>query len=529
MYQALYRKYRPKTFSDVVGQGHITNILKNQIEKERTTHAYIFTGTRGTGKTSCAKILARAVNCQNSINGGDPCNQCESCISIINESTMDVSEIDGASNNKVDDIRDILEEVRYAPATLKKRVYIIDEAHMITQQALNALLKTLEEPPKHVLFILATTEIHKILPTILSRCQRFDFKRINMTDIAQHLVEIAFKEGFTLNEDASKIIAKLADGGLRDALSILDRCIVSDEKIITAEMVCARVGSIDYTSLISLMKKIISFDTLGAVNQIQELYADGVELSTVLEQILTLSRDMLLYKITKDQSFCIIYNISIENFQSMCDNILEERLTSFIDTISVTMNILQKSQNKKIDIELCMIKLCKNIVKSDTSFEDRLNLLEDKITNFKPTVVMPKTETKTSPKVEKRTLKIVNKPIKDGEKGVADVEKYRHLLRNLRQVYRKRELIFLNENSRALFYSDRIQIIVDDEITYKLINDIEKIQQISEKATEIFEIELFVEAVIENEQNNTQSDARPIDEVLEIAKINNIQIENLED
>ncbi|MFI3226863.1 MAG: DNA polymerase III subunit gamma/tau [Clostridia bacterium] len=532
MYQALYRKYRPKTFSDVVGQSHITTILKNQIEKDRTSHAYIFTGTRGTGKTSCAKILARAINCTNPQNG-DPCNQCEACLSVLSESSMDVSEIDAASNNKVDDIRDLLEETRYTPSSLKKRVYIIDEVHMLTTQAFNALLKTLEEPPKHVLFILATTEIHKVLPTILSRCQRFDFKRINMYDISERLVEIATLEGFTLNSDAADIIAKLADGGLRDALSILDRCIVSDENVITAQMVCDRVGAIDYSKLISLMDYSIFGETLRAIELINELYNDGIEISSVLSQMLTLSRDMLMFKITKDPSFGIIYNVSTEKFGQMCEAINEQRLTSFIDIISNSLSILQKSQNKKIDVELCVIKLCKNVVSDNTSIEDRMLILEDKVTNYKPTVitqnVVVESDKVPMKQVEKSVPKAPRKPSNPEEKGTQNVEQYRHLLRNLRSVYKNRELIFLNENSKALFYSDRIEILVDDEITYNMVASVEKRQKIGEKATELFEKDLFIEVRFESDSNEQASTENSLDSVLERACKNNITIKNMED
>lgn len=528
MYQALYRKYRPITFLDVVGQTHITDVLKNQIDKNRATHAYIFTGTRGTGKTSCAKILARAINCENPQNG-DPCNLCPSCISILKESATDVSEIDAASNNKVDDIREILEQTRYTPSNLKKRVYIIDEVHMLTTQAFNALLKTLEEPPSHVLFILATTEIHKVLPTILSRCQRFDFKRINLDEISSQLINVSQKEGFVLEKNASDIIAKLADGGMRDALSILDRCIVSEQQEITAEIVCSRVGSIDYKMLITLMENVISSDVLTSISQINNLYLDGVELSSVLEQMMTLSRDMLLLKITKDTSFSLIYNISIDNFQIMCDTINESRLTNFIDIISKFLLVLNKSQNKKVDVELCIIKLCKNITTTDSELEQRLSILEDKIVNFKP-VVVNSTVVEKPKNVEtvKKSPVLPKKPLNPDEKPEVSVEKYRHLLRNLKSVYRNRELIFLNENSKALFYSDRIVILVDDEITHGLIQPIEKRQLVGEKATELFEKPLFIEVTYENEQTSDYQN-NSLDEVLEIARKNNINITNMED
>lgn len=523
MYQALYRKYRPITFTNVVGQGHITTILQNQIVKERVAHAYIFTGTRGTGKTSCAKILARAVNCENPQNG-DPCNECQSCLSILNESSMDVSEIDAASNNKVDDIREILDQTRYTPTNLKKRVFIIDEVHMLTQQAFNALLKTLEEPPSHVIFILATTEIHKVLPTILSRCQRFDFKRINIDDISDRLVQIAQIEGYDLEKLGADIIAKLAEGGLRDALSILDRCIISEEKTITAEMVCQRVGSIDYTTLIELMDSVISYDVMKAISQINEFYLDGIELVSVLHQLITLSRDMLLYKITKDNNCLIMYDF--EKIQELCEKVSENRLTGFIDSISNSLANLQKSQNIKVDIELCIIKITKNVKKTNENFENRLDILEEKFDNFKPTVVVSKpneiVEEKPAPRPN-----IERKPLNPEEKGEENVEKYRHLLRNLKSVYKNRELIFLNENSKATFYNDRIHIFVKDEITYNLLGGIEKLMRISDKATELFEKDLFIEVKLENEEKSKTS--KTIEDILDYAQKNNITVNNLEE
>ena len=222
MYQALYRKWRPQTFADVIGQQHVTDTLRAQLQSGRLSHAYLFTGTRGTGKTTCAKILARAVNCEHPVNG-DPCNECAACRGILDGSVLDVTEIDAASNNGVDNIRDLRDETRYTPAQVKKRVFIIDEVHMLSIGAFNALLKTLEEPPEHVLFILATTELHKVPATILSRCQRFDFRRIGAEDIARRLLDVAAGEGIELTEGAARLIARLADGAMRDALSMLDR------------------------------------------------------------------------------------------------------------------------------------------------------------------------------------------------------------------------------------------------------------------------------------------------------------------
>ena len=238
LYQALYRKWRPQTFADVIGQQHVTDTLRAQLKSGRLSHAISVTGTRGTGKTTCAKILARAVNCEHPVNG-DPCNECAACRGILDGSVLDVTEIDAASNNGVDNIRDLRDETRYTPAQVKKRVFIIDEVHMLSIGAFNALLKTLEEPPEHVLFILATTELHKVPATILSRCQRFDFRRIGAEDIARRLLQVADGEGIQLTEGAARLIARLADGAMRDALSMLDRAAAAgavDEQTVTAAL-----------------------------------------------------------------------------------------------------------------------------------------------------------------------------------------------------------------------------------------------------------------------------------------------------
>lgn len=529
MYQALYRKYRPKTFSDVVGQEHITKTIKSQVEKERTTHAYIFTGTRGTGKTSCAKILARAINCLEIVDG-EPCNECSACKSILNESSLDVSEIDAASNNKVDDIREILEETRYTPANLKKRVYIIDEVHMLTTHAFNALLKTLEEPPPHVLFILATTEIHKVLPTILSRCQRYDFKRITMNTISQALLNVAQKEGISLQKDAADIIAKMADGGMRDALSMLDRCRVSDDAEITVNVVCERIGVIDYTNLIELMKLVITENTLDAVGKINKMYDEGVLITTILDQMLSLSRDMLLSKITQENSFALTYNISKEDFKELVESTSNTRLTSFIDEISNSTNNMQRSQNKKIDVELCIIKMCKQIdtKSTDNIIEEKIAKLEDKIANFKPEIIYKTPLEPPKKQVVQQTVKTKVAPKKkreaNGEKGVEDFEKWTELLRNLKHIYKNRELIFIRENTKAIFYKDWIDVIVDDEITSNLIDKIETKIEIGKTATNIFGTPFDFEVSQKYIEENND-----IDSVLDAAKNINITINTLEE
>ena len=291
MYQALYRKWRPKTFEDVVGQSHITDTLRRQVAEDRLSHAYLFTGTRGTGKTTCAKILAKAVNCRHPVNG-DPCNQCDACLGIDNGSMLDVLELDAASNNGVDHVRALRDEAIYSPANVRYRVYIVDEVHMLSTAAFNALLKILEEPPAHLIFILATTELHKVPATILSRCQRFAFKRIQPRDIADRLLYVASQEGMSLTEDAAELLSRLSDGALRDALSLLDQC--SGDGEINKERVLDVLGLAGNLQTAQMMEYILSRDTHSALLLLDKLYQGGKDVSALLGELSTLSRDLLI-------------------------------------------------------------------------------------------------------------------------------------------------------------------------------------------------------------------------------------------
>ena len=283
MYLALYRKYRPKTFDDVISQEHITTTLKNQISSGTAAHAYLFTGSRGTGKTSCAKILAMAVNCLHPVNG-NPCLECEACREIESGSATDITEMDAASNNGVDDVRQLRDEVAYTPVSCKYRVYIIDEVHMLSLQAFNALLKTLEEPPEHVKFILATTELHKVPATILSRCQRFEFRRIDTADSAERLLSVAEKEGVTLDRDAAELISRLSDGGMRDALSVLDRCISADSHV-TSELVRSCAGVADTRHLFAFSEMTAAKDVSGCIRLLNELHKGSKDIARIIDEL----------------------------------------------------------------------------------------------------------------------------------------------------------------------------------------------------------------------------------------------------
>ena len=384
MYQALYRKWRPTRFADVVGQQHITDTLRAQLDAGRLSHAYLFTGTRGTGKTTCAKILARAVNCTN-LQNGDPCGECAACRGILDGSVLDVVEIDAASNNGVDNIRDIRDEVRYTPATVKKRVYIIDEVHMLSQGAFNALLKTLEEPPEHVLFILATTEINKVPATILSRCQRFDFRRISPNDIAHRLIEIAQSEHIPLTESGARMIARLADGALRDALSILDRAAAGSSGPIDEECVASGVGILAGDTAVDLMRHILAGDLTAAIGQLGESYTAGRELGAVLDQLLGLVRDMLLVKTSNsDVSSLLSPAYSPKIVHSLCENVAASTLLAYTGILQEALTRMPHAANRRIEAELCVVRLCRLTGEDYDTLSGRVEALEEKMAHGVP-------------------------------------------------------------------------------------------------------------------------------------------------
>ena len=376
MYQALYRKYRPKNFSDVYGQEHIISTLKNEIKENRISHAYLFTGSRGTGKTTCAKILAKAVNCESSADG-EPCNQCEVCRGLDSGAIYDVVEIDAASNNGVDNIRDLREEANYTPSRGRYRVYIIDEVHMLSAGAFNALLKTLEEPPAHVIFILATTEVHKLPATILSRCQRFDFKRIQPETMAVRLKEVAGFEGLSLDDDAAVLIARIADGALRDGLSILDQC-AGREKSITADLVSQVAGLAGREVLHRLSDCVSSSDSASAIDTISELYQNSYDMERLCVEMVNHFRNFLIVKTVKRSRELII--CTDDEYQSICNGAKKFTLENIIfalDLFQDTLVKIKSGANARIEMELTFVKLCEpKLEQSNEALLDRISKLE---------------------------------------------------------------------------------------------------------------------------------------------------------
>lgn len=380
-YMALYRKWRPNDFDKVQGQDAIVQTLRNQIIYDRIGHAYLFCGTRGTGKTSVAKLFAKAVNCEHPING-NPCNACPSCQSINDQSSLDVLEIDAASNNSVDNIREIREQVQYSPVSGKYKVYIIDEVHMLSSGAFNALLKTLEEPPSYVIFILATTEKHKIPVTILSRCQKFDFKRISVDTIAGHLAHLMDEEGISVEDKALRYIARAADGSMRDALSLLDQCIAFYlNQALTYDDVLEILGTVDTALFSSLLQNILKQDTISVLNIIDDMITEGRELTQFLTDFLWYLRNLLILKDQNgDEDSLDLSTESILALKEEAAMVDTSTLLRFIRVLSDLSGQLRNATQKRVLLEVGFIRLCTPQMETDSgSLLERLRILENKI------------------------------------------------------------------------------------------------------------------------------------------------------
>ena len=380
MHKALYRVYRPKNFSDVIGQEHIVRTLKNQIENNNVGHAYLFCGTRGTGKTSTAKIFSRAVNCTN-LHNDEPCNECENCREILEDKTMDVVEIDAASNNSVDDIRELRENVKYSPAKAKYKVYIIDEVHMLSQGAFNALLKTLEEPPSYVIFILATTEPHKIPATILSRCQRFDFKRVTVKDISSRMRYICEKEGIEADEKALNLIARNSQGALRDALSILDQCISFEGNKISYNDVIELLGSVNIEQLFDLAESIIKEDTRKSLQILNDFIIWGKDVRNLVNDLIDHFRNLMVCKISNDLDEIIsLPEETIDLLKQQAETIDTNNLIRILNILSEAQDGMKISSNPRVLMEVTMMKIAQPMFdESKEALIKRIANLEQKI------------------------------------------------------------------------------------------------------------------------------------------------------
>ena len=403
MYRVLYRKYRPKYFADVIGQPQVTDTLKNELKADRLAHAYLFTGSRGTGKTTCSKILSKAVNCL-SPKDGDPCGECAMCRGIDDGSVTDVVEIDAASNNGVDDIRMLREEANFTPAEAKYRVYIIDEVHMLSISAFNALLKTLEEPPAHVIFILATTEVHKLPATITSRCQRFDFHRISPDDIAKRLEYVCGEENVSIDHDAALLIAGIADGAMRDALSLLDQCMGQTEHI-TEETVRKTAGLADKSHLFEITDSILNKDSACAVRIIDELHRNSKDMARLCEELIGHFRAVMIIKTVKEPRNNIVMSESdFERASKQAEMMDLPFVIQVIDTLQSAMERMFQGVNRQIEMEMTVVKLCSqkvdmvSAVNTDSKLEQRVAVLEKLFEAIKndPSVLQQRSVQRTS-------------------------------------------------------------------------------------------------------------------------------------
>lgn len=465
-YQALYRKFRPQEFEDVKGQEHIVTTLKNQIKANRIGHAYLFCGTRGTGKTTVAKIFAKAVNCENPVEGS-PCGKCSSCQAIADAVSMNVIEIDAASNNGVDNIRQIREEVAYRPTEGKYKVYIIDEVHMLSAGAFNALLKTLEEPPAYVIFILATTESHKIPITILSRCQRYDFHRISIDTIADRLSQLMKEERVEVEERAIRYVAKAGDGSMRDALSLLDQCIAFHlGETLTYESVLEVLGAVDTEVFSRLLRKVLDEDVTGAIAILGDLIDEGRELGQLVNDFTWYLRNLLLMQSSDDMEE--VLDMSADNIQALKEEaelVSAETLMRYIRVFSELSNQVRYATQKRILIEIALIKLCKpQMEKSNDSVIDRITAIERKIE--KGIQIAPSQQsTSQSPKTEREVKRVLPAAIPDDIRMVA--KNWKSIISEVGSTAK----VYLNKAVTTLGPSSELVLMFDDENAYEFLSE----------------------------------------------------------
>ena len=497
MYQALYRKYRPQTFDDVVGQQSVTQTLKNQMLNHRLSHAYLFTGTRGTGKTSCAKILAKAANCENP-QDGNPCNCCAACRSIDSGACMDVLEIDAASNNGVDNVRALRDDAIYTPAEVKKRVYIIDEVHMLSISAFNALLKIIEEPPEHLLFILATTELHKVPATILSRCQRFSFRRLLPEDIADRLNYIAYQERIDLEPAAAAFLARLADGGMRDAVSLLDQCASASTGTVTTDSVCQTIGLAGNRKTAEMMQAIAAHDAAKALTIFNEQYAQGKDLAAMLDELCSVARDLLVLRTAPRGGVNLISGICT---QQELDGLLSQyspgellRMTNLLRDAAAGF---RDSANRRVDAELCLIRLCTPEARLDAeALNARISRLEEK---FASGLVMTAAPQKAAPAQAEASLDepppwddddIPPEPMQpQAPAAPAPSGFWPELVKRVRTALKPPAQGMFNtaENSplKGILNGDRLTLEIADDLTMTFVNKPNVLQTVAETATAI--------------------------------------------
>lgn len=514
-YTALYRKFRPDTFEEVKGQDHIVTTLRNQIKADRIGHAYLFTGTRGTGKTSIAKLFAKSVNCEHPVDGS-PCGTCRSCQTIASGASVNVIEIDAASNNGVDNIREIIEEVSYSPVEGKYKVYIIDEVHMLSIGAFNALLKTLEEPPSYVIFILATTEVHKIPITILSRCQRYDFKRITIETIADRLRELMEKEQVQVEEKALRYIAKTADGSMRDALSLLDQCIAFHfGEELTYDKVLDVLGAVDTEVFARLIELIQSHDITGCISLLEEVVMQGRELTQFVTDITWYLRNLLLVK-TSDSDIEDVIDVSSDNLvrlKSEAEAMDAEEIMRYIRIFSELSGQIKYATQKRILIEMTLIKLCKPAMETtNDAVVARVKDLEEKIekgvVQAAPVAIQStQTVTVSAPKVE------LPKAIPDDIKQI--VSNWHGIVAETSQPLKTH----LKNARLSLGGDNRLMIVVEDGLAYDYLTGEENHKHVEDMISNFLQKEVSVQ--VQSIAQGSQFE----DSYVDLSKVINMEIE----
>lgn len=468
MYLALYRKYRPSTFQGVIGQEHITTSLKNQIKNDAISHAYLFCGTRGTGKTSVAKIFAKSINCENPVDGS-PCGKCPTCIALNDASNLDIMEIDAASNNRVDEIRELREKVKYPPVNGKYKVYIIDEVHMLTDSAFNALLKTLEEPPKHVVFVLATTEVQKLPATILSRCLRFDFKLVGIEELENHVKSIFTQEKIAFEDSAVSLIARLGEGSVRDTLSIADMCVAYTNRNVTYDAVLNAVGSIDKTVLNNLASHILTGDVHNLLNELSVVIEKGKNIAQIAKDLANYFRDLAVVKTCENFNAILKYPDSfIKELEKVANSTTTDTILKALKTYSALDDEFRLTTNPRIVLEVASLNLCDEI-KNYVGLEKRVEALESK----KPQVMQ--VSAATQPEVV-----LANPTIQDDEKTL-----FGKLLVSLRARNEVMLISLLGENTDFRLDGNTLTLLSHSEQEFAVLNKATNISALNDAVKEI--------------------------------------------
>ncbi|HSQ88966.1 DNA polymerase III subunit gamma/tau [Romboutsia sp.] len=509
MHKALYRAYRPQNFEDVVGQEHITRTLKNQIESNNVGHAYLFSGTRGTGKTSTAKIFARAVNCLNSVNQ-EPCNECDACKDILNDNIMDVVEIDAASNNSVDDIRELRESVKYSPTKAKYKVYIIDEVHMLSQGAFNALLKTLEEPPSYIIFILATTEPHKIPATILSRCQRFDFKRVTVSDMTARMKKICKEENIEVEDKALNLISRNAQGALRDALSILDQCISFGDNKIEYKDVVELLGTVNIEQLFEMAQFIINEDTKKSLQTLNEFVIWGKDIRNLINDLIDHFRNLMVCKVSTDLDEIIsLPEETIKQLKSQANNVDVNDLIRILNILSITQDTMRTSSNPRVLAEVTMMKIAQPMFdESKEALIKRIENLEKIIEsgNIKVNAVNIENNNEVVENNEDTEEEIIYETVKSEDVKLIEAswQKIRQKIKDDKQSKQMPVYFLLGDVSSFNVYENMLYIIYGDgfEFAKKRLNDSNTIAYIEKMIRETINRSFSIKVILESEVKN---------------------------